>query len=307
MQSDVDTLLSWDTGVRMAPESYDRMRAHPCFPEAVRKYARNMLASRAGDPALDGALKDAGRTMAAFSTAYLHSSGGLTLPRLKELLAGFGIASTGRARALLIYMHYLGFVEPKAARMGGQPAVYSASPRFLQIYRKHQRAVVDAIQVLEPAVGLVLDRFDAPGVFEAFVTHQGDAFLDGTRQGHAPPSQGAYYKAFLHRLGGIQTIMTLLARSEGDAFPPERPVAFSAAAAAKQFKVSRIHMRRVLDSGVAAGFIELGDGTVRLTPEGRAAVDWSFASQMIVFLTAAARTLKARPDLVARPGEEQVA
>jgi hypothetical protein len=267
-----------------------------------------MLASRASDPALDGLLKDAGRVMTAFSAAYLHASGGLTLPRLKELLKGFGVASPGRARALLIYLHYLGYVEPIPALRRGQAAVYAANARFLKTYRKHQRAVLDAVTVLEPAAGLVFDRFDAPGVFESFVAHQGDAFLDGTRQGHAPAVQRIYYQVFLHRHAGIQIVQGLLTdAADDDVFPPAGPIPFSTNEAARRCKVSRVHVRRMLQDAVAGGLIEADAGAVRFTPQGREAVDWSYASQMIVFLTAAARALATCSELVSDLAEERVA
>lgn len=300
----VASLMRWDTGREIAPESYARMRAHPRYPEAVRRYARNMLACGDEDPALDAMLKDAGRTMAAFSTAYLHASGGLTLPGLKELLAGFGVASPGRARALLIYLLYLGFAELTPVREPGKPAVHLPTARFLETYRDHQRAVADAVHVLEPAVGLMLDGFDAPGVFETFVQQMGDAFLDAVRQGHA---HAAYDRVFMHRNAGIQIMHALLADAPGEAFPPEQAIPFSTSAAARRFKVSRVHVRRLLDAGEAESLLYLEDGAVRLTPEGREAVDWIFATQLIVFLTSAARTLKARPELLAAAGEVRVA
>jgi hypothetical protein len=55
------------------------------------------------DRAIDGILKDAGRNAAAKCLAYLHVTGGLTLPRLQALCASIGFISPGRVRALLLY------------------------------------------------------------------------------------------------------------------------------------------------------------------------------------------------------------
>jgi hypothetical protein len=68
------------------------------------------------DRLLDGVLKDAGRNVAAKCLAYLHVTGGLTLPRLKALCASTGLVSSGRARMLLIYLQHLGYARPAQRR-----------------------------------------------------------------------------------------------------------------------------------------------------------------------------------------------
>jgi hypothetical protein len=303
MNSDAINLLSWDTGADIATESYDRLRNHPLYPEAVRKFARNMLAG-ASDPAVDGIIKDAGRSVAALCAAYLHASGGLTLPRLKSLLAGFGLVSVGRTRALLIYMQYLGFVDLIHVREHRKPAVYRPTARFLKSYREHQRGIVDAIQLLEPAVGAVLKRFDAAGVYESFLMQTSEMFLHGSKQGH---DQAAYYRVFMHRNAGIQIMFSLLVEARHDDFPPRAPIAFSAVAAARRFGVSRIHVQRLIEAAKAEGLFSLRPGEVVLTDAGRTAVDWVFATQMIIYLTAAARTFKAMPELLAASDAELAA
>jgi hypothetical protein len=258
-----------------------------------------MLAAGEADPAIDGMQKDAGRSAAGLCAAYLHASGGLTLPRLKALMATFGLVSPGRARALLIYMHYLGYLEMRRVRERGKSVLYKPTAHFLSSHREHMRAVIDGVLVLEPAVGRLLDRFEAPGVYDAFVRSMGECFLDGSRQGH---DQDVYFRVFMHRHAGIQIMHALLAEAPEAAFPPEGPLPFSGAAAARRFKVSRVHVRRLLEAGRAEGLLELGDGTVALTPAGREAVDWVFATQMILYLITVARTLKAMPQLM-EPGE----
>ncbi|MGH6676347.1 MAG: hypothetical protein ACRECE_09025, partial [Xanthobacteraceae bacterium] len=54
-----------------------------------------MLAQAEADPALDGILKDAGRNVGAKCLAYLHVTGGLTLPRLKAFCASIRLAPQG--------------------------------------------------------------------------------------------------------------------------------------------------------------------------------------------------------------------
>ena len=296
-QTDIASLMRWDTGETIAPESYARMYAHPRYPDAVRRYARNVLHASERDPSIDGQMKDAGRAMVGLCAIYLHASGGLTLPRLKTLFARFGLLSPGRVRALLLYLRYLGYVELRPLRERGKPALYLPTGRFFHAYRDLQRSILDALQVLEPAVGLLLDQFDAPGVFETYMTLQGDALLDGFRQAH-DQTQTPYFRVFLHRHGGILILHSLLADAGDDGFPPEQPIPFSASAAARRFRVSRMQVLRLIDAAETEGLLASANGTVTFTQAGREAVQWNYGTHMILFLIAAARTLKARPELM---------
>lgn len=293
--------MRWDTGAEIAPESYARLRADPRYPEAVRTFASNMLAGGDADRFLDGILKDAGRNVAALCAVHLHLSGGLTLPRLKALCMSFGLVSPGRARALLLYLRYLGYVDLSAAQRRGAPAVYVPTARFLATWRTHLRAVLGSVRVLEPAVGLLLDRFDAPGVFETLAKMLCEVFLGGSLKNN---TDTPYYRVFMHRNAGIQIVHALLLANPDDVFPPVRPITLSLSATARRFKVSRIHVRRLFDAAQRDGLLRLtGDGTVMFEPAGREALDYVFAAQMICFLMAAGRTLQQMPFLAEPPAE----
>jgi hypothetical protein len=283
--------MRWDTGAEISAENFANLRADPRYAKAVRTFAGNMLAAGDADRLLDGILKDAGRNVAAMCAVHLHFTGGLTLPRLKALCASFGFISPGRARALLLYLRYLGFVERATTHKKGAPALYVPTPRFLDTWRDHQRTALHAVQILEPSVGLLLDRFDEPGVFEAFSKKLCEAFLDTAQQTDVNSS---YFRVFMHRNAGIQIVHALLAADTDGAFPPVQPIPFSLSATARRFRVSRIHVRRLVDAAEHEGLLHYSDdGAVTLEPAGRKVIDTVFATQMIRFLTVAARTMKA--------------
>jgi hypothetical protein len=285
----VTGLMRWDTGVEISAENYQRLRADPRYAKAVRTFAGNMLAAGDADRQLDGILKDAGRGVAALCAIYLHFTGGLTLPRLKTLCISFRLISPGRARALLLYLRYLGFVERATTHKKGAPALYVPTPLFLDTWRDHQRAALHAVQILEPSVGLLLDRFDEPGVFETFSKKLCEAFLDAA---HHTDVDAPYFRVFMHRNAGIQIVHTLISAS--DTFPPAWPIPFSLSATARRFRVSRIHVRRLIDAAQHEGLLRFSDdGAVTLEPAGRRTIDYAFATQMIRFLMVAARTMKA--------------
>ena len=298
----IEALAAWDTGAEISAEVYARLRAHPRLAEAVRTYAANTLLAAASDKALDGLMKDAGRNVAGLCAMHLHVSGGLTLPRLKALCADFGLVSRGRARALLLYMRYLGYVEPAAEMARGAPTAYVPTARFRASWLSLQRRILEAIRVLEPAVDWVVDALDQPGVLDVLTCVQTECFLEAA---HQADLDMAYFRVFMHRNAGIQIVHALLAANPDDVFPPRRPIPFSAAAAARRFGVSRIHVRRLMDAAQASDLLtQDADGAVTFTAAGREALDYVFSSQMIRYLISASRTLQARPDLTVRAQAE---
>ncbi len=289
-------LLAWDTGAIIPPESYERLRADPNYPGAVRWLARTMLETADADPALHGIFKDAGRKVAALCTALLHGSGGITLPRLKELMAKLHLASPGRARALLIYMRYLGFVELRQVRAAGSPAVYLPTAKFQRTYAAHLRQVVEATAWIAPAAARVAVAFDEPAAVAIFVRHLTQGFLNSTAQGHDVDN---YFEIFSHRHAGTQILNQLVSQAPGDSFPPEGKIPFVAATAARRFRVSRVHVRRLFRAGEQAGLIQFDEGAVCFSDAGRDMIEWVYATKMIVYLGAVARTFRDVADTMA--------
>lgn len=287
--------MRWDSGPEISVEAYANLRAEPFYPQAVRRFAANMIVAGDADLTLDGILKDAGRNVAALCAVYLHVSGGLTLPRLKTVFAGFGLASPGRARALLLYLRYLGYVGAPEVRAKGAQAVYPVAPKLLGTWREHQRAVLDAAAVLEPEIAILIDQFDTPGVFEAYAARLAEGFLATVPHFDA---NTAYFRIFMHRHAGIQIVHFLLAHATDESFPPRQPIAVSLSGLSQRFGVSRSHVRRLIEAAEREGLIQrCNDGAVVWAPAGRAALDHVFATQMITFLSTAARTMASRPDI----------
>jgi hypothetical protein len=289
----VEGLAAWDARSATAEDRYARLRAHPRYPDAARAFARAMLAQAEADRLLDGVLKDAGRNVAAKCLAYLHVTGGLTLPRLKALCASTGLVSPGRARMLLFYLQHLGYATPSPHREPKAPTRYDPTPSFLETWRRQLQATLESAAVVEPAVSTVLARFDGPGVFESYVHHIGDAYLEGLKDINP---EDPFFRTFMHRYAGTQIVHGLVVAAR-DGFPPRDPIAFHPTETAKRFSVSRLHVRRMMDAAQRGGLLHMTHDALIFTTAGRAAIDHIYATQLIVFLVAAARTVVDRPKL----------
>lgn len=282
-------LLAWDAPGATAEDRYVRLRASPRYPDAARAFARAMLAQAEADRALDAVLKDAGRNVAAKCLAYLHVTGGLTLPRLKALCASTGLVSPGRARTLLIHLQHLGYATPSPRREPKAPTRYDPTARFLETWHRQMRATLESAAIVEPAVSRVLACLDVPIVFESYVRCISEAYLEGLKD---VDTADPFFRTFMHSYAGTQIVHDLVIAGK-DAFPPQAPIVFHPTETAKRFSVSRLHVRRMMDAAQQEGLLRLADGVLILTPAGRAAVGHIYATQLIVFLVTAARTARA--------------
>jgi hypothetical protein len=279
-----------------------RVRAHPLFAKAARTLAANSLAAGDSGKALAGIMKDAGRYVAAMWAIYLHVSGGLTLPRLKGICASSGFLSPGRARAMLLYMRYLSYVVPAPGRVRGEPQRYVPTANFRESWRDHLRFAMQAACIIEPAVQTIIDRLHEDEVFERIARFQAEGLLSLSR---TRDRETTHIRIFMHRHAGIQIMSTLLT-APGEAFPPEGPIAFSIAAAAQRFGVSRIHIRRMLNDAVREGFFsQANDGVVMMTDKAREELRMSYAMQFAQLLASAAAALAQAPIPHVQPGETQ--
>ncbi len=290
-------LLAWDARGTMAADRYERLRANPRYPDAARAFARAMLAQAQADRALDTVLKDAGRNVAVKCLAYLHVTGGMTLPRLKALCASTGLVSPGRARTLLLYLQHLGYAKVSSRRDARSPTRYEPTARFLETWRLQMCATLESAAVIEPAVSRVLASLDAQTVFEGYVRRIGEAYLEGLKD---VDTADPFFRTFMHRYAGTQIVHSWVLAAT-DTFPPRRPIAFQLTETALRFSVSRLHVRRMMDAAQRDGLLRVAEGALVFTPAGRAAIDHIYATQLIVFLVTAARMIRTCAEL-AEPG-----
>ncbi len=223
--------------------TFRRLAEHPLYDAIVREFMQGSMALAAGDRRVDDIFKDMGRYGAALWAVYLHFTGGLTLPRLKEICARSGVLSPGRARALLIYLQYLGYVKTLPKTEPG-PAHYAPSDVLLHALKAHARLGLAAMAAVDPVFQVVLDHFDDPAVFQTYIVKFGEGAFNSVV---AIDSNRPIWPVFLMRNAGMQMLYCLLL-AEADARekdPPEKPK-ISVASLSRQLNVARSHVLHVL-------------------------------------------------------------
>ncbi|HEY8948256.1 MAG TPA: hypothetical protein VIM56_05175 [Rhizomicrobium sp.] len=244
------------------------------------------LALAASDKRVDGIFKDMGRYGAAVWSLYLHYTGGLTLPRLKEICAQSGMLSPGRARALLIYLQLLGYVKalPKGA---SGPTRYAPNPALVSALKAQALLGLRALAVVDPNFQTVIDHINDPQVFQTLMVHFGKGALNTSV---AVEQNAPFWSVFLMRYAGMQLLhLMLLADVDADNTPPPRRIDIAAAVAARQLNVARSHVARILRLAEKAGLLQRAeDGSIVLSDELRQHADLTLSLQIVGYAICAA-------------------
>lgn len=267
---------TWAGDAASLPPAWIEVARHPDFAAAARRLATNMLRLCDEDQRLCAVFKDAGRYMAAMFAAYLHNAGGLTVPLLKQICAGSGFLSPGRARAIIEFLRHLDYLEPEDE--AASSARYRPTARFLSAWRRHLQAALDAAALIEPALAPLSARLDRPENFEAFLAIQAARLHALT---HEPDPLPVLRRALLHPYAGSQILWVLTLAGGEDAPPASGTVKVSLSDISSRFDVTHLHVRRFLKRAAEEGLIAYhGHGRLSFEPEGARMIELFYAFQL---------------------------
>lgn len=286
-----NTLFDWDPGDQIPLEYYHAMVADPRFPAAARAIAAAAAETGArADPVMRYICKDAGRYVAGLAAIWLDLSGGLTLPRLKEMCGRSGVLSPGRARGFLQYLEHVGYLETVRPARAAAPAIYAPSARFRAGWLDQLRGPVAAAALIAPEAADLLARLDDPEVCATFLRLQGGCLFDSTT---AAGFAGAVFDCFYCPLAGVQLLSVLIAGGEDGRFPSRTPAPLAINQFARDVGVSRMHVKRVPLGAVNAGLLmPHPGGAYALSEEADEPLRFVYAAQLIRLQIPIGRTLR---------------
>jgi len=257
---------------------------HAGFVEGARRWAANMLVLSDQDRAVDGIFKDAGRFVAAMCAVSMREEG-VTLVKLKALCARFGLLSAGRARAVLLFLRYLGYVEVWGQRRARGATHYKVNPTFVEAWRLQLEAIFTALELIDPRVGRLLEHLDDDATFDAICASQIDELADDVAALNRFPE---ITQIFVNRAAGSQVLWYLLSFHRDDVFPSPKPVPLNPSNLAGRFHVSKVHIRRILNAAIAANLLRwVDEGHVSFTPKALANLYDFYGAQMSCLLRTA--------------------
>lgn len=289
---DSDWLTSAGAAARatMDRDTLAALRARPGFRAMMRPWITTWRV-RDGDSALLArTLHDIGRYLAGMFALQLHYGlGGLTLTRLAEALKQSGMAGAGRARTSLMYLRFIGYVEP-APGEDGRERRYRPTERMMVAFKA--RLVRDplAFWPADPAILSIAPQLERDEVFAAYMTAMAE-LTTLALSGHRP--EGPTLDVISHRFGGFAVLAELLLADGGSGdLSLDEPRTVSLSSLARDCHVSRAQARSVLVAAEKAGFVEtLADGRCRLTPLLGEHLELLMAGAILIIAFAARRAM----------------
>ncbi len=281
-----EPLRRW-LGFTPTPATVGELMTHAGFTRAARALNR-VKVEAAAHPVMAALSRDAGHYVAASLAFSLHRGGGVTLPRLKAACAQARFMSPGRARAMLGYLQYVGFLTRTSAREGSAAAVYAPTQRFIDAWCGRMRRGLETAALLEPAVQPLLEQMDDPAIAVAFAQNRGDSILAGlaAATGHDTP----FVRIFNHRLGGGRALALLLSRDQGDGGLAEASVPCGLDDIVAHCGISRAQARRLFAEAATEGLVRIEDERLTWQPVARQFIVYSSAFEFASMLASAAAT-----------------
>ncbi len=238
-----------------SPEAAAALRQHPSFSRAIRASAASSVTLYQASRPLNALLSDRARALFGHAALYLHFRGteadqpGLTPEAMKDLCRQLDLCSRGRCEVMLALMRAGGFLlaAPSSDR---RKRVLAPSEKLFALHRLRWSGQFEAMSAILPCAAEYAAAAKDHAFTGAFAIALGRRFLAGLRILDHAPDLGP----FADRNAGFMILFTLaLSGSDGDTFPPKRPVPLAINALAMRFSVSRKHVLTLLrDAGARA-------------------------------------------------------
>jgi hypothetical protein len=268
--------------------------AHPCFAEAGRVVAAGLVALYQGERIVNLVMPDRVRYVISVFAVHLHfaarpyePSSGLTASRLVKLCVERKICSAGRAESMIAIMREYGHLVPAPTEEDRRlRRLVPAEPLFAW-HRRRCTHFFEAAAKIMPDDADALAALDAPGFMLRFIRHLASSHVNGFHYVEHVPDIRLFYE---RSAGGAILMSIILSASRGDTFPPSRAVSISLSGIARDFGVSRVHVRRLVQDAVTAGLLQrTGPSELQVSPRLSDAIRRLVATYMLHYTDCARR------------------
>lgn len=256
-----------------SPDALLQLRGHPHFPQAMRASATGMIALSRRNRLTGWLLSDRALAVLGQAVIYLHLArraddpqSGLTPGRFRAFCQENRLCSPGRAGAILAFMRLTGHIETAPGPADRRITRLRPSEKLMEIARNRLRSQFTAIAMLRPEIAPAVERLGAPDFEAAFYREFGGWFSGGGRVLDLAPG----LRLFAERDAGMLILFRLMLSGDADDLPvPSRPVPVSIAALAREFRVSRTHVLRLIRDAERAKLVARNGAkgeTISLSP-----------------------------------------
>jgi DNA-binding MarR family transcriptional regulator len=195
--------------------------------------------------------KDISRLFYGYLVIYLDARDAITLTAIQDLCREIGLASAGRAQAILFQLRAIGYLKPDPSHTDRRSRRYVPSLEMQSALRQVITDELRAFSVIEPEAGQAADRFDEPGFYRAFLLRFGEGIVDAMK---VKPVR--IVSLFAERNAGTLILCDIMASAERrDVYPPRSRLKMSITDLAQKFGVSRSHVFRLLRDAEKQGLL----------------------------------------------------
>ena len=232
-----------------------QMAAQSRFAEAAYAHLRGLLDRLASNPMVLRLANDGVRLSMAYLSLYMDAQGELSRQAVRQLFAGIGLSSPGRATALLMQLRLIKFIEPDPIQLDRRTKRYRPTAAMKKAFVDLMNMGLEATALLEPEAAGFIPQFEQPVFFKGFVLAIGDSFLKMFKNLEGQPRN-----MFADTTAGHLMLYRLMLDGREQTYPPRGELAFVSAALAREFKVARSHARRTFDRAADQDLIRYGTG-----------------------------------------------
>jgi hypothetical protein len=286
-----------ENGDRITEPLMAEMAARPGFAAASTMHMRDLLAMIGTNPMASRLANDGARIMLGYLALYLDARGGLTPAAIRDTFAGLGISSPGRAIAILMQLRYYKFIEPDPHQPDRRSRRYVPTTAMIRAFIEMNAKGFLATAQVEPEAAAFARRLDDPAFLKAYILVLGESILAMVRS-----LKGVPRDLFADATSGYLMLYRLMLDANESVYPPRGAMRLARSALAREFRVSRAHVRRIFDLAETRGLIAYNAdrSTVTFTEPFRRHLEGHHAAMFLNNFRCAQAALKQMPVATAR-------
>lgn len=224
---------------------------HPRFEEACRLLVTKGFARYRSNHVFARANKDITRYFFAYFALYLDARGELTLTTIGDFVTELGLASPGRAAAILFRLRMIGYIERDKDQKDRRVRRYVPTEALKSMLRRIIRDELECLALMEPEAAIAAARLDEPDYFKAYALRAGQGLASIAQMEN--PNETRHFTA---RDSGAVILLDIATSGEpGDVYPPRGPVKMSVTELARKYEVSRSHVLKMLRDAENLGLL----------------------------------------------------
>lgn len=236
---------------KLAPHVFADMMARPRFADACQASHRFSIDRAGRNPVLARVTIDTSRLVYGYLVLYLDAQGEITLKAIQYLCREIGLASHGRAQAILFHLRAIGYLQRDPDSTDRRSRRYLPSPEMKEALRDCLGDELRAFSLIEPEAERAAAMLSDPEFFRAFLLRFGKGIVDALKFRNERA-----ISLFTNSNAGLVMLWdVLLSAEEGDGYPPRGPLKMSVRELARKYGVSRTHILRLFRSAETRGLL----------------------------------------------------